>query len=205
METAQGRWVAPPQRGVWIPPATLHSVSSARPFDLCTLYVDRRLARELPVTCCVVTVSPLLNELLLEAARYGLAWPRGGRQERLMRVALDQLAAAPGEPLYLPLPVDRRARRVVDALGASPGDGRSLADWAVVAGASERTLARLFTTQTGMSFVQWRRLCRLLAAIEQMAAGASVTAAALEVGYDNVSAFGRDFKRALGATPGAYF
>lgn len=205
VQTMEGRWVVPPQRGVWIPPHTPHGLTAARPFDLCTLYVDGSRARSLPSRCCVIAVSPLLDALLLQAARYGTDWPRRGCEERLLQVALDLAVVAPAEPLHLPLPTDRRARRVAEALSTCPGDRRLLAQWAVTVGASERTLARLFVCETGLSFVQWRRQCRLLAAVARLGEGFAVTAVALDVGYDNVSAFGRDFKRTLGKSPSAYF
>ena len=45
----------------------------------------------------------------------------------------------------------------------------------------------------------------MLGALERLAAGDSVTAAGLAVGYDSTSAFIAMFKRTLGTTPGDYF
>ncbi|MCY1215799.1 HTH-type transcriptional regulator NimR [compost metagenome] len=50
----------------------------------------------------------------------------------------------------------------------------------------------------------WRQRARLMRAQEMLAAGAAVTTVALELGYDNVSAFIAMFKRELGTTPGRY-
>ena len=41
-------------------------------------------------------------------------------------------------------------------------------------------------------------------ALEMLAAGAAVTTVALDLGYDNVSAFIAMFKREHGVTPGRY-
>ena len=106
--------------------------------------------------------------------------------------------------LTLPLPEDLRLRRITQALLDNPADPRDLADWAKVVGASKRTLVRLFPKQTGMTFRQWRQQRRLLRALELLTAGASVTSVALEVGYENTSAFIAMFRRCLGTTPLQY-
>ena len=56
-----------------------------------------------------------------------------------------------------------------------------------------------------MTFGRWRQQVRLLHALRRLAEGASVTTAALDVGYDSTSAFIAMFKRNLGTTPGGYF
>ena len=45
----------------------------------------------------------------------------------------------------------------------------------------------------------------MLHALRLLAAGESVTTAALEVGYDSTSAFISAFKSAVGTTPGRYY
>ncbi len=205
VRTEEGRWIVPPQRGVWIPPATEHAVLSKKRFDFCTLYVSALHAKKLGNDCQVVQVSPLLSELLLKGAGFGVDWPRGGAQERLLRVALDQVSVQRSEPLKLPQAKDKRIARICDALLIDPANATELREWAASVGASERTLTRTFKLDTGIGFVQWRRQCRLLHAVEMLAGGAPVTQVAFNVGYGDVSAFSRDFKLALGIVPGKYF
>jgi AraC-like DNA-binding protein len=56
-----------------------------------------------------------------------------------------------------------------------------------------------------MTFGKWRQQLRLLHALRLLAAGETVTTAALEVGYDSTSAFISAFKTTLGTTPGRYY
>jgi AraC-like DNA-binding protein len=203
--TDEGRWIVPPQRGVWIAPGKVHQLLSKKRFDLCTLYVSKQLAKPLPQNCQVVQISALLNELLLKGAEFGVEWVRGGMQERLLRVTLDQVAFQRSEPLHLPQPRDKRIARICDALLANPANNTELRDWANVVGASQRTLARLFKDETELGFAQWRRQCRLLHAVEMLANERTVTQVALDVGYNDMSSFVRDFRLALGTTPGQYF
>lgn len=205
VSTAEGRWVVPPARAVWVPSGQRHRVAAQRPFRLVTLYVDGGSA-PLPDTCRVVAVDPLVRELLAAAALVGRDYPAGGAAERLVRVILDRLPALAVAPLlHLPAPQSAQLARLAAQLAAAPADRRTLEAWAARVGLTARTAARRFVSETGLTFGQWRQQLRLLAALELLGAGESVTAVAFAVGYDDVSSFIEAFKAAMGVTPGRYF
>lgn len=102
-------------------------------------------------------------------------------------------------------PVDPRARMVAEALRDDPADGRPLAAWATVAGASSRTLARLFTAETRLGFGRWREHLRMQEAMSLLAERGPVESVARRVGYASVSAFIAAFRRTVGLTPGQFF
>ena len=99
----------------------------------------------------------------------------------------------------------RRLRRLVEALLEPPADNRRLEGWGQTVGASSRTLARLFQSETTMTFRNWRQHLRVLEALRRLALGEAVTNVALDVGFDSPSAFVQMFKKWLGQTPGRYF
>lgn len=205
VSTPAGRWVVPPQRAVWVPAGVSHAVASRRAFRLRTLYVEPLVA-PLPAACRVVAVDRLVEELLGAAAGFGAAYPEGGPEERLVRVILDRLPALAVAPLlHLPAPKSPELVRIAGALGRRPGDGKTLDAWAACVGLTPRTAARRFVAETGTTFGRWRQHLRLLAALERLGAGESVTAVAFEVGYEDVSSFIGAFKAALGETPARYF
>jgi AraC-like DNA-binding protein len=203
--TAGGAYVVPPARGVWMPAGVEHHIDARTEVAMRTLYVAAAHTADLPPAVCVVQVTPLLHELILAAVAAGNDYADDSPQARLVGVILDQIRALPVAPLALPTPQDARLRRVADALRADPGSALALGAWAKLAGASERTLARLFEAETGMSFRAWRQQLRLLRALELLAAGAPVTRVALDLGYESSSAFSAMFRRVLGTTPTRYF
>jgi len=203
--TRDGTFVVPPQRGVWVPPLVEHRIRMTGEVAMRTVYVSRSRAKKLSARCCVVQVTPLLRELVLRAVEFPARYRRGGREAKIAALIVDEIEHASVAPLHLPLPVDARAQRVTRALAANPGDPRSFADLARAAGASSRTLARVFRRETGMSFRAWRQQLCLLRGLERLAAGESVLTIALELGYDSPSAFIAMFKRAFGVSPGRYF
>jgi AraC-like DNA-binding protein len=205
VETETGSWVVLPQRGLWVPPNLVHRGQARRGFALCTLYVDAHHVKALPKRCCTITITPLVRELLLQCAQFGWHVPSSAPRMRLMSVLIDQIAALPHAPLHLPEPKDRRVRAIAAALRADPASNDTLDQWASRVGASSRTLARLFVKETGLTFALWRQQLRLLVALEALAHGQSVAAAALDAGYQDTSAFISMFRRAFGMTPGRYF
>jgi AraC-like DNA-binding protein len=203
--TEKGLWVVPPQRAVWVPTAMEHYIRMTGQVSMRSLYIIPDTISGLPDDCCVVSVSPLLRELILYAVTLPRLYAPASPAERIMTVILDQLRALPVSPLHLPVPSDFRLQAIARALIENPADGRTIAAWGRTVGASDRTLARLFLTETGMSFHHWRQQVRLLEALRRLALKEPVTTLALELGYDSPSAFIAMFKRAFGMTPSRYF
>ncbi len=204
VQTPVGAWTVPPHRAVWIPPNMVHQVFCVGAVAMRNIYVAPDAAADMPGDCRVIAVTGLLRELILAAVALPRDYRLEGAEGRLVSVLLDQIASAPAAGLHLPMPEDRRLRVVTDGLIADPADERPLAAWAREAGASARTLARLFQAETGLSFRAWRQQLRLHEALSRLAAGEPVTSVAYAVGYDSPSAFIAMFRRAMGATPSRY-
>ena len=205
IQTDAGSWVVPSSLGVWIPAGIVHSIAMSGWVSMRTLYIAPALARALPRRCCVLAVPPLLRELIVHAVAQGALRRDVPEQRRLVDFLLDQLRALPAMPLELPLPRDARALRLARCWQDDPGAAAPLEALLRTAGASRRTLERVFQRETGMSLGRWRQQARLLHAMRLLARGEAVTTAALEVGYESPSAFIAAFSQVLGTTPGRYY
>jgi AraC-like DNA-binding protein len=174
--------------------------------ELRTLYyLDPKTAPIAGSRCCVVQVSPLLHAAILRVVAMRQPYAEQSAEARIAAVVRDEICAAETAPLHLPIPRDPRARQVALAFRANPADRRPRGAWARSAGTSERTLERLFHAEVGTSFGRWQQQARLLRALQVLAAGESVTSAALEVGFETPSAFIAMFRKAMGTTPARYF
>ena len=205
VRTAEGDWVVPPNRAVWVPAGIEHGIEMTGSVLVQTLYLSRALRRGLPIRCSAVNVSPFLRELIRHAVALGMLDRNDPVCARLIGVLLDQLSVLPTIPLQLPWPLDERAQLAAAWLRDHPDNASSTRQVARRANLSVRTLERLFRRETGLTFGKWRQQLRLLHALRLLAAGRPVTAAALEVGYESASAFIVMFKRTLGVTPHRYF
>lgn len=150
-------------------------------------------------------LPPLVRELILHLADQGPSYPSEGKMARLASVLLEQIPDAPVEALYLPVSTHPKIKHITDALFATPGDRTTLRQWAVRLATSERSLARLVQSETGVSFGRWRQQLHLVIALRHLAEGQSVQNVAGTLGYDSVSAFITMFKKALGKSPTQYF
>lgn len=198
-------WIVPPSHAVWIPGGTRHHVLTETEAELRNLYVDASRPLRLDVHghahCSVLLLTPLMRELILRLATSPTTGYPDAALQRLAEVALDEIGSLAEAPLSLPGGRDARLTRLTQHLGRQPGDGRPLTALARLAGASPRTLERLFRKETGLTFRQWRSRLRLLNAIEQLHLGRSSTEIAWSLGYSSPSAFVAAFRARFGRTP----
>jgi AraC-like DNA-binding protein/quercetin dioxygenase-like cupin family protein len=202
--TPTATWLTPPTRAIWVPAGTAHEIEMRGTVAMRTLYLAPSGDHPGLTSCRAIEVAPLLRELILHIVRLGMLDTDDPAHARLEDLLVDLLAAAETAPLELPLPTDPRAMGFAERLLADPGATLSLAHMARGAGASLRTLQRLFLAETGLSLETWRGRVRMQQAVVSLSAGAPVTEAALDAGYQSASAFIAAFKRAFGVTPARY-
>ncbi|MDE1149805.1 MAG: helix-turn-helix transcriptional regulator [Azospirillaceae bacterium] len=203
-EVEGGLWIVPPRSAIWIPGGALHAIKVTGLLTGYGAFVEPDVAASLPQTCCAVSVTPLLRELLARAATLPALYPEGGAESRLMTVLLDELATVEVADLHLPMPTDARLCKMVDLMLAAPADRSLMAVWARRVGLSERTLTRLISQQTGMSFSRWRQQLSVLFAVKWLAGGASIQQVADDLGYESAASFVTMFRKALGTSPARY-
>lgn len=202
--TAQGVWILPPSRALWIPSEVPHIVRMSGTVSLRTIYLKTRLVRSLPRSCTVVNVSPLLKELILHICQFKYLDNRSQSRRHLIGMLLDLLHSSEVLPLQLPRPGDSRAEKVAAHFVSDPCSSLAIDEVCQRAGASKRTIERLFQHDTQMTLGKWRKQLRLMHSIRLLAEGMKIAGVALEAGYSSASAFISMFRKQLGTTPGQY-
>lgn len=201
VNTASGSWIVPPSHAVWIASNMEHEIQVVSDASIGYLFVDVSVTHRLPDQCLVLTINPLMRELILKLASLDLSPPMSSKTANLIEVVLDQLGEQQASPLHLPGGRDRRLQAVMDLLTRDPATSSNLQQLASAAGASPRTIERLFQNETGMSFRQWRTRLKLLEAVQRLGDGESSAAIALSLGYSSSSAFVAAFKKNFGVPP----
>jgi AraC-like DNA-binding protein len=203
--TPKGRWLVPPDRAVWVPARFEHSIDVLADIEMRTLYFDlawlKREARSESLKSeFVVRVSPLLHQAIL-ALFDGRNEPE--RIELLIRLSILELHHAEDSTTFIPLPHEMRCRRAADIVLGDPTAAHEIEVLAERVGTSARTLSRLFSSETQVSFKSWCQRARIAAAIERlsMEADVSVKRLASEFGYASVPAFSHAFRQVTGKTP----
>jgi AraC-like DNA-binding protein len=195
-------WFVPPGRAVWIAANVEHAIRMWGAVAMRTLYL-RPLAGQVSTDCKVISVTPLLRELILRSVELAGLDLREAAEAHIAALILHEVECAEEGALQLPLPVDARARQAAEAVLRDPSQNLVAQEIARQVGLSERTLERMFSAGTGMSFGVWRQKARLLSSLGVLVEKQSVSEAALESGYSSVSAYIAAFRKTFGHTPGA--
>jgi AraC-like DNA-binding protein len=209
VHTERGTSIVPANRVAWTPAGYSHRHRAHGDTDMRIVFLPAALARLVPGHPAVFTASGLAREVLL-----ALTGPRGydrtargydrAALARLRRVLVDELREAREQPLQLPEPRDDRLQAIARILHERPGDNTSLAGLGQAAGASPRTLSRLFRNELGMTFYEWRTQLRIYHALILLAEGHDTTHVAHACGWANPSSFITAFTSIIGTTPGRY-
>jgi AraC-like DNA-binding protein len=204
LATPVGTYVMPPQRGMWIPPSTEHHVRTVGAVQMQSLYLEPGAVPGMPANCQVVGISPFMRGLMTEALSLPIETGLDSRGGALMELIGHELQKLPVLPLSLRYPAKgalaARCRKFV----RKPAIHETIDDWAADLHMSRRAFTRLFRRETGLSFMEWRQQACLIGALPRLAAGESVTAVAMDLGYENPAAFTLMFKRAFGSPPLRY-
>ena len=203
IEVDNTTWIVPPSRAIWIPAHVVHDAQIVEAAYLRTLYVHESVIPASLDACRVIEVSPLLRELIV--ALDAPSQVSAPREQWLGQLILDEIKRSESLPLGVPLPADKRLRALCEAIVANPKAGDSLEQLAIDVGASVRTISRLFRSELGSSFSEWRQQAVLAHAIPLLSQGQSLAKVANELGYTSQSAFTAMFRRAFGKSPREFF
>lgn len=215
----QHTYIVPPSRAVWVPPDVEHVVTVIEDAELRALYLHQDGGRvgPQPLTptpapsdeawrrCRVLEVSPLLRQLVEQLPQGAPSAAEHERERLIAALVQDELCRARTLPLGVGLPQDKRLRALCEAVLEDPARHATLEGWAAEAGASVRTVARLFRQELGTSFVAWRQQVLLAKALSMAARKRPVAHIAAALGYTSASAFTAMVRRAVGMPPSKFF
>ncbi|MFJ9692714.1 AraC family transcriptional regulator [Kitasatospora sp. NPDC101183] len=207
--SVHGNSIVPANRVSWTPAGVEHTHRAHGATDIRIVFLAPSLARLLPDRPAVFLASGLAREVLLALTGPRNYRPGGeryskGARSRLLRVLVEELREPNEQPLHLPEPKDDRLRSVARQLRETPGDNSTLENLGREAGASTRTLSRLFREELGMTFYEWRTQLRVHHALVLLAEGHDTTHIAHACGWANPSGFIAAFTYLVGTTPGRY-
>ncbi|PZR84750.1 MAG: AraC family transcriptional regulator [Stutzerimonas stutzeri] len=204
VSTINQTFVISPEQAAWVPTGVTHRVGSLLGAQFRSLWISHQHDFGLPESPAVISVTPLMKALIVEAAGLEPTSDPDGYRARVVALILDQLRRAPRLEAALPWPRSPVLLRICEVLFQDPSDKRDVETWGGELGLSSRTLTRRFESEVGMPLRSWRRRLKVFRAIELLTGGASVTSVALDLGYSSASAFIFAFREEMGSSPHAF-
>lgn len=208
LEVRDSRWLLPPQRAAWVAAHVPVRISTESPVTCCSVLFAESTFPKPAFTCRVFAVSTLVREMLLHATRWGPGRAAADVQADHFFQALADVClelAAQADEFWLPkahsVELGVALAYSLDHLPESP----TFSAVAAAAHVSERTLARRFAEETGMTWRQFMRRARIIQAMERLGkAEPKVVDIAYAVGFTSISAFNHAFREFTGETPSLY-
>lgn len=206
VETAEARYLLPPQRALWIPADThhrtwLHNVRAATVFFPAPL-MDRAFS-----TVRVLAAPPLMREMILYATR----WPPGHNDPgELAQNYFRTLSLLCREwlldemPFCLPRCDHPALVRALDYVQANLATA-TIKGACAAAAMSERTLRRHFQDAMGIGWQEYLSHSRMMRALALLSSSTpSIAEVAEEVGFSNLGSFSRSFREFSGEKPSRF-
>ena len=204
VRTPRHAWIVPPSRALWVPSHTVHEIQMYGVVEMHSLYVNEAAGTGMPSSCAVLSVTPLLRELVVRAVALPVRYDEDGDDGILMRLLMAEIRRLPHCALDLPLPESPDLTKLCERILTDLSTRRPCDFDASHMNTSTRTLYRRFLRETGITFARWKQQARLLESIRRLAGGTPVTAVAIDLGYESPSAFSTMFRRSLGMAPRAF-
>lgn len=191
--------VLPSSRLAWIPSGKDHGIRFRTQTELRSAYISNPDLEATPKDVKILQASELFRATFLRLSEDQELTP--DYKSRLGEILLEELTYLKSESFALKLPSDPRAQRVARYIFDKPAEQSDLKALSQIAACGSKTLGRLFLKQTGLTLKLWRRHARLLAGLEFLERGHSITETAYMVGYSTPSAFTEAFRLTFGYPP----
>lgn len=202
VEDRGARYLCLRTRAIWIPAGVVHRTSLHYVRSGSVLFAPDMIP-EPGDRVRIIQVSPLMREMVVGAMRWPLDQPQDATGAAYF-AALANLCAEwikEEAPLHLPTSAEPQLQAATAYTRAHLRDG-DVSAVCEAAGLSERTLRRRFRSAFGMSWDEYRRRARLIAAAALLSDERTpIGHVAAEVGFESQSAFARAFKELTGKSP----
>lgn len=204
LEIEKERFLAPLGFAIWIPPNYEHSCFNHQPARFRSINICEREAEKLSQTPSLLKLSNIALSIIdafFEKETLTLSTEQDFRKSLVL---IDELHDAMIGHTYLPNSQHRLLQPIIKALEQDPSNRLTLKEWAEKVFTTERTLARYFRKELGMSFNEWCQRLRFIHGIALLEQGETIEEIAFKVGYRSASSFIAMFQALSGTTPDRY-
>ena len=180
--------ILPAGCAIWIPAGIMHQAHAFG--DICVLsaYAEPDSWPDMPGRCTVFQVSDMFEHLMKRVITKQLNCEDGPVYDALLLLLYEELRVGRCLELAMPMPQDKRLRRVCSAILHEPTIGHRKDELARIGNMSCRTMTRLFQSELNMTYSAWVQQALVSSAVPRLAEGEPASIAAADPGYCRPSA-----------------
>lgn len=193
--------IVPQGNAVWIPRGTVHTATASGRIDLYSLYFETADFDHFPDGCAAFHVSDMFPLLISRIIKQQNPNSYSAVSNALLVLFQEELASARRVYMDIPMPPNKRLRKICDEIIRRPDVARPKAELARLGNMSLRTMSRLFQSELQLSYLEWTRMALVTIAITKLSKGVPVSNVAVDLGYESTSAFTAMFRRHTGRRP----
>ena len=205
--TADRCWTLPPSRAAWIAANVSITIEIPRTATCCSVLFAADFVPVPEPSGRVFDMTPMAREMVLQCREWG---PESETLSdyavqifKTLGMTCHELSQNPANS-WVPLGKSQALQRAISYTETELASDLAFPDVAAAAHMSERSLARRFADEIGMTWRQCQRRMRMVRAIELLSTDRQITEIALDVGYNSLSAFNSAFKDFTGLNPSEY-
>jgi len=206
-------YTLPSKHAALIDCCVMHKAVAKRESNLTTAYIEKKYSYDRMGSDGVIpaikifSMNQLITEItnLLAAIQFDrLIHEKVEIYDACTELFLFLLCEAKELKIGVPLPRDKRIKAICLSFLANPTQDRNLSDMIVSVGASESTVKRLFKSELGMRFNDWKKQVLLAEAVKLASMNYKIESIAYELGYSSPSSFSAMVRKLVGCTPSQY-
>lgn len=204
LNTGNLQLISPYNYVIWVPANMPYTVHTNHPNGYICFYIENSFLLNPPKIPCLILQTTIIKALFEDFTLRRVSKIIDKWDTCQAEILLERIIQAERHESYLPCSKNSLLSNILQKISSNPGDSTTLKKWATILSCSERSLARLFQRDLGMSFTKWRNRARLLKAIKLLQNNHPPNEIAIELGYSTISAFRATFRKLLGITPEHY-
>lgn len=205
LHTEHTTYLLPQHFAAWIPADILHKTESqAENLQLRSIFSSLELKNSFFNEVRIFSAPNVLQEMVLYAEKWNQQETESLSETTFLRALFEELPNMCKDNVELQLPTSNhpKIRAIIQYVEQHLGETTNIVDIGLNFHHSERSLQRLFKTETGISLAKYVQYIRIMKSVELLQGGhLNISEIAYRVGYKSLQAFSNSFYDILRQRP----
>lgn len=201
-------YLLPQNHAIWIPPNTIHKTNSnSKIINLRVLFFGVQPEDAYCRNVRVFSVPPVLKEMILYAEKWSKQLKKDNNEFLFLSAILCELPNMIKNSIniHIKTPEDIRLKEAMEYFYDHFVTIKKIDELVSLSSLSLRTFERVFKKETGLTFVKFQQMLRIIKSMELLSEKQlTISEVAHEVGYNSLHSFTKSFFSILQVSPSEF-